>query len=171
MKTLLLSIFLFISVYVNASYIITIYGSNNCGYTLDLKNKLSQENIPFTYCDVNESSCYFEFFSFVKDNRLDTNNYVNLPVVKIIVNGVSYGLVRPLLSIIKMMVGITYVQLLSMPVDDVMSIIGARTIEVFNTSGIRMLYVHKNEINIHSLSSGMYILRINKRTTYKFVKY
>jgi glutaredoxin-related protein len=171
MKILLLSILLFtISLY-SYSYTIVIYGSNNCGYTSALKADLTKENIQFTYCDVNESSCYSEFFSFVKDNRLDTNNYVNLPVVKIIVNGVSYGLVRPLLSTIKMMVGITYVQMLPMPVDDVMGIIGARTIEVFNTSGVRMLYVHDNEINIHSLSSGMYILRINKRTTYKFVKY
>jgi glutaredoxin len=171
MKTLLLSIFLFISIYVNASYVITIYGSNSCGYTSALRASLIKENIQFTYCDVNSNPCYAEFFSFVKEYKLDVDNYVDLPVVKIVVDGKVYGYVRPDLSTIKALIGITSSKEIYAIVEPLIGIVGAKELEVYNLSGVRILYSHDNEINIQSLLSGVYILRINKRTTYKFVKY
>jgi glutaredoxin-related protein len=176
MKTLLLSIFLFISIYVNASYVITIYGSNSCGYTSALRASLTKENIQFTYCNIEIFNCFNDMSNVVYEFKLAVKNSqgkdsVGLPVVLVVVDGVRYGFVRPSTATIKALVANTSAKELYVIVEPLIGIVGAKELEVYTLSGVRILSSHENYINIHSLSSGVYILRINKRTTYKFVKY
>jgi hypothetical protein len=169
MKTILLLLLLFLW-NVASPYTVIIYGVDNCGYTTALRNELTQNNIQFTYCNIQEINCYGEFFSFVKDSKLDTGNYVNLPVVKVVVDNKTYGLVRPSITAIKVLIGITYAKLLYVPSGGLIGIVGAKYIEVYNVSGVRVMYSRKNYINTESLLPGYYILRINNNTVYKFIK-
>jgi glutaredoxin len=174
MKTLLTLLLFFILISckedVKATYSITIYGSNNCGYTSALKTDLAKNNIAFTYCDINTTPCSTEFYTFVKDNKLDTNNYVNLPVVKVVIQGKTYGFVRPSIETIKALIDLTSALLIYNSTRDLIGIQGARFIDVYNISGIRLLHSDNNYINIQSLVSGLYIMVINKKTTLKFLK-
>jgi glutaredoxin len=163
MKTLILSLLLFLSIQSNAIYNIVVYGTSTCGYTTDLRNKLTQENITFTFCDINNTECYNDFVKVVADFKLAKDNYVDLPVVKVVIDNNSYGFVRPSIVTIKQLISLS-------SVEDVMVIIGARFIDVYDMSGSRVLHSDNKYINTHSLSSGCYIIRINGKTIMKFVK-
>lgn len=75
------------------TYSIIIYGTNSCSYTLALKNDCLNNNLAFTFCDIEIASCYNDAIKVVNEFKLGT--VVNLPVVKLMVGEASYGFSRP----------------------------------------------------------------------------
>jgi glutaredoxin len=156
MKTLLLLLLLFAFGY-SGAYTVTIYGTPTCGYTTDLRNQCTANNIQFTFCDVNESKCVTDFYNVVYEFNLATDSYVDLPVVLVVVDGKRYGMVRPTIAKIKQLIGTTSAIMIGNKID--------MTGDIYNSLGVRV----KFSGDINSLPPGFYILR-GKEKVVKFVK-
>jgi hypothetical protein len=152
MKPTFVLMLLFMWCYSNA-YTVTIYGVDNCGYTTDLRNECSKNNIQFTYCNINETKCYNELVSIVSEFNLAVDNYVNLPVVLVVVDGKRYGFVRPSVVKIKELVVTTSVQMIGN------SLYLPSNAEVFNLMGESITLPLHKKLDISSLVSGIYIVR------------
>jgi hypothetical protein len=156
MKPTFVLMLLFMWCYSNA-YTVTIYGVDNCGYTTDLRNECSKNNIQFTYCNVNTGTCMGDMVKVVMDNNLAVDGVIYFPIVKI-VSDKTYGLCRPSVDKIEKLIKITSIEMIT---------VGSRDFDVFTLKGERIPCD-----NMNLLPTGIYIIRgKGKYEGFKFIKY
>jgi len=144
---------------------ITIYGTNSCGYTTDLKNQLTKAKIPFTYCNIETTQCWNELVKVVNDFNLSKDGYVDLPVVKVESYNKTYAYVRPSLETLMKFtpIGIVGSRILIYPnpVENTLYILGTnKLIRIYDIEGNLMLMTRDREVDISYFPTGGYIIKI-----------
>jgi glutaredoxin len=139
------------------AYTVTIYGTATCGYTTDLRNQCTKNNVVFEFVDVNTGEGFNAMAAVVSEFSLAVDNYVDLPVVLVVVDGRRWGLVRPTVEKIKQLVGVTSVILYNNKV--------LQESEIYDLQGQRCR---------GNLKSGVYLIRTrtgNRVETTKYIKH
>jgi hypothetical protein len=154
MKTIIAIILLFVCS-VCYPYEIVVYGVNSCGYTTNLRNELTAKNITFTYCDVNGMQCWYDMQKVANDFNLIVNNTVYFPIVKVVVDGVTTGLCRPLLADIVKLIGTTGIREITFQNGIIHS---PGKIDVYNLQGVKILHSDNQEMDISNLPKGVYVV-------------
>lgn len=158
-------------------YTITVYGTPACGYTSQLRSGLFQSGIPYTFKDCNDQKICNEMFDFANKYNLIVNNFAYFPIVRIDMNGQTFGFVRPSAAMIVQLLGTTGIDQVKdrvyfypNPAKDRIYIPGLfRNVEIYGMTGVRLISVFDNQVDISGLKSGQYIVRI-ERQNYKLIK-
>lgn len=170
MKTLLTILFILLFSYTQA-FEVTVYGRNSCGFTQALRNELATNNVSYTYCNIDSTGCLGQLYSVAIEFNLAVDGMISLPVVLVVVDGKRYGYVRPSITTILKITSSLEVENEKLfwpnPVTDVIYAKGE--FEIYNMYGILMLKSHNRHISLSLLPQGMYIIKVNNKTT-KIIK-
>lgn len=175
----LIVISMLLCLFLNAgAYSIVIYGRNSCGYTTALRNSLTANSIPFTYCNIDESvQCVDDMFAVVSKYKLGNGTSVNLPVVYIKVDNAEYGLERPSYNDVKALIAATFanfipydVKVYPIPTSQYLYIEGKniRSIEILDTAGRSVMRSRQHEIDISDLVPSVYIVKVYYKASITF---
>jgi hypothetical protein len=156
MKTVIILAFVLWCVSASA-YTVTIYGTTTCGYTTNLRNQCTQNGISFEFVDVNTGAGFSAMATVVNEFSLAVDNYVDLPVVLVVVDGRRYGMVRPSVDRIKTLIGPT-----------------SATLTPYKINGKTEIYDLQGRRCRGELKSGIYLIRTrtgNKVETTKYIQH
>lgn len=146
------------------AYEVVVYGTDNCGFTLSLRNSLDNEGITYTYKNLDSLQYRNEFWSLVIRQNISDNGNVLLPVVRVM-SDKEYGLMRPTVDQIKALITGTHtdefgntVSPYPNPTSGIFYVHGERYYEVYDSNGVKFQSLYGEVLNLSDLKPGMYIL-------------